>query len=102
MRVRGGGGGSLCGLLNVVSMQSDMRKNVNASESLCYKGVEKLCQPKCPAGPGLCQYLREDRVLNELLSFCQTKVYFKATDNISILTAMVTTVWYCTFNTLKL
>jgi len=83
-------------------MQSDMRKNVNASESLCYKGVEKLCQPKCPAGPGLCQYLREDRVLNELLSFCQTKIYFKATDNISILTAMVTTVWYCTFNTLKL
>jgi len=38
----------------------------------------------------VCQYLHEDRTLNDL-SFEQTKVLFKVTESIRILTAMATT-----------
>jgi len=31
--------------------QSDMSKRFGATESLWYKGVEKLCQPECLTGP---------------------------------------------------
>jgi len=45
-----------------------MSKKVNATESLWYKGVEQLCHRNALLGQKLCQYLREGRTLNGLVS----------------------------------